>query len=58
MKMEKIGFELPLVWDLLDFLACTSVDAMGDMELLVCPAAASTEDEFDVVVQSDTVGGV
>lgn len=40
--MEKIGFELPFVWELLDFCACASGDAMGDMELLVCPEAAST----------------
>lgn len=53
--MEKIGFELPFIWELLDFCACASGDAMGDMELLVCPAAASTEGEFVMSLCSQTL---
>lgn len=54
-QMEKIGFELPSVWDPLGCCACTPGDAMGDMELLVCPAATSTEDEFVMSLCSQTL---
>lgn len=56
-KMEKIVFELPSVWDFSDCCARTPGDAMGDVELLVCPAAASTKDEFVMSLCSQTTVG-
>lgn len=55
--MEKIVFELPSVWDFSDCCARTPGDAMGDVELLVCPAAASTKDEFVMSLCSQTTVG-
>lgn len=60
-KMEKVGFDLPPVWDFLDCHACTPGDAVGDMELLVHPEAAPSfiEDKLVMFLCSQTtVGGV
>ncbi|KAI1231268.1 hypothetical protein IHE44_0008209 [Lamprotornis superbus] len=43
------------IWDLALTWSLLQRDAMGDMELLVCPAATSTEDEFVMSLHSQTL---